>query len=76
MQGADYKILSLDISRLSGVQNVTAASETFGRNSSGRIPVKMQPGTEPVQMDYYAVDRNFPEVFNLKLLAGELLHEI
>ena len=75
LQGADYKILSLDISRLSGVQNVTAASETFGRNSSGRIPVKMQPGTEPVQMDYYAVDRNFPEEFNLKLLAGELLHE-
>ncbi|MDB5246099.1 MAG: hypothetical protein JWQ40_493 [Segetibacter sp.] len=75
LQGADYKVLSADIGRLSGVQNITAASETFGRNSSGHIPLKMQPGAEGMEANYYDVDRNFPEVFNLKLLAGTTFPE-
>jgi putative ABC transport system permease protein len=69
-EGADPKILSAEIQRVSGVQNITATSATFGRNSSGLIPIKLQPGSEGMQANYYDVDRNFAEVINLKFLAG------
>ncbi len=70
LQGADHKILSAEISRLSAVQNITATSTMLGRNTSGRSNVRLQPGTDPIQMDYYAVDQNFIAAMNLKLLAG------
>ncbi|GEO09209.1 ABC transporter permease [Segetibacter aerophilus] len=73
--GADPKILSAEIERVSGVQNVTATSATFGRNSSGHIPVKLQPGAQAIEANYYDVDRNFTEVMDLKIVAGENLPE-
>jgi putative ABC transport system permease protein len=41
--GADPAILSAEIERVSGVQDVTATSATFGRNSSGHIPLSCNP---------------------------------
>lgn len=75
LEGADQKILCGEIKGLSGVQNVTATSTTFGRDASGRVPVRLQSGAEAMQTDYYDVDRNFTEVMNLKLLAGETFPE-
>jgi putative ABC transport system permease protein len=69
--GADPAILSAEIERVSGVQDVTATSATFGRNSSGHIPVKLQPGAQAMEANYYDVDRNFTKVMDLKILAGE-----
>lgn len=70
LQGADQKILSDEIGRLSGVQNITATSAMLGRNTSGKSVVRLEPGNETIQMDYYSVDRNFIDVMNLKLLSG------
>lgn len=75
LQEADYNILSADMGGFSGVQNVTAASETFGRNSSGHVMLKMEPGAEGMEANYYDIDRNFPEVFDLKFLAGATFPE-
>ena len=70
-EGADPKILAAEIERVSGVQNVTATSATFGRNSSGHIPLKLQPGQQAMGANYYDVDRNFTKVMDLKIVAGE-----
>ncbi len=70
LQGADHKILSAEISRLSAVQNITATSAMLGRNTSGKSIVKLQPGANTMQIDYYDVDQNFVAAMNLKLLAG------
>jgi putative ABC transport system permease protein len=69
--GTDAAILSSEVQRVSGVQHVTATSATFGNNSSGHITVKLQPGADAMEANYYDVDRNFTNVMNLKILAGE-----
>ncbi|MGI8635811.1 MAG: FtsX-like permease family protein, partial [Segetibacter sp.] len=70
-EGADVSILSAEIQRVSGVQNVTATSATFGRNASGRITVKLKPGAYGLDMNYYDVDENFPNIMKLQLVAGQ-----
>jgi putative ABC transport system permease protein len=71
LQGTNPKILATEIRRLSGVQSVTASSETFGRSSSGQVPVKLEPGANLVKLDYYDVDTNFVSAMNLKIIAGQ-----
>jgi putative ABC transport system permease protein len=73
LQGADHKILSSEIAGLSGVENITATSEPFGRNISGHVRTNLQPGTDAMPIQYYDVDKNFAAVMDLKLLAGQPL---
>lgn len=70
-EGSDHEILAAEIQRVSGVQNITATSATFGRNSSGHIALKLKPGEAGIEANYYDVDRNFTQVLHMKLLAGE-----
>ena len=71
LQGTDQATLAAEIGRLSGVQNITASSDVFGRNSSGSILAKLQTEKEPVKIDYYDVDRNFIATMGLKLATGQ-----
>jgi putative ABC transport system permease protein len=69
-ESTDSRLLSTEIKRLGGVVDVTATSQPFGRNTSGRVSLKKQPAGESFQMDHYDVDGNFADVMGLNLLAG------
>jgi putative ABC transport system permease protein len=71
LQGADRALLTAEIGRLSGVQNVAASSGVFGGNSPGSILAKLQADKEPIKMDFYDVDRNFIATMGLQLSAGQ-----
>jgi putative ABC transport system permease protein len=70
LNGADYRIMADEITRISGVQRVGATSEHLGISASGHTPIKSQPGTEAINMDFFDVDSNFVHVMGLQLLAG------
>lgn len=70
LNGTDYTLLSNEIKKLPGVEEMAAVSDNPGRYSSGTALIKQQPGDQPVKIDYYDADAGFVPVMKLGLLAG------
>lgn len=65
-------VLAAEISRISGVEEVTMMSGNFGKYSTGRVPFAPGKGdTKPLTADYYFVDRGTVDVMGLDLVAGK-----
>lgn len=70
LQGISYTLLSSELSKVNGVERISATSTNLGRDVTGNMEVKVEPGSNPVQLGYYAVDANFIDNMRLQLLAG------
>jgi putative ABC transport system permease protein len=70
LNGNNYDLVSHDMASLSGVLQVSASSTNPGKDVTGTANVSLQPGMQPVGMDYYFTDRNFIGNMKLRLLAG------
>jgi putative ABC transport system permease protein len=70
LQGTSYPLLSSELSKINGVERISAISTNLGRDVTGTMELKVQPSSNPVQVGYYAVDANFIATMRLKLLAG------
>ena len=75
LNDTDYKTLSQEIALLNGVENISATSTNLGRSASGDVLVKLAPGKDPINMEYYDVDPNFISNMRLSLLAGNTFTE-
>jgi putative ABC transport system permease protein len=68
---SDPRILCQQISRLNGVENISATSTNLGRNASGTVMIRQRNGKDFINMDYYDVDQNFITNMRLQLIAGQ-----
>jgi putative ABC transport system permease protein len=68
---SDARILRQQISRLNGVENISAASTNLGRNASGTVMIRQPNIKQSINMDYYDVDQNFITNMRLQLVAGQ-----
>ncbi|MBC7848819.1 MAG: ABC transporter permease [Chitinophagaceae bacterium] len=75
LQGTDRELLSRELTSISGVEKVSAASENLGKNVSGSITVKRQAANEAIGIDYYDVQAEFPKTMGLIFLAGNTFPE-
>ena len=72
LNGADHEVVSREISRLNGVELISATSTNLGRSAAGSVAVKPALGSEPIKMEYYDVDGNFISNMGLTLVAGNI----
>jgi putative ABC transport system permease protein len=70
LNGSNYDVLNNAISRLHGVEQVSASSDIPGRFGNAYCLVKPEPGSEPIQIEYCDADAGFISNMGLKLLAG------
>ncbi len=65
-------VLSSEIARIGGVEQVTMMSGNFGKYSTGRAQLALEKGdAKPLTADYYFVDHGTVDVFRLDLIAGK-----
>lgn len=65
-----YELMVHDLQQVNGVVTVSASSDNPGKDVTGTTSVNLQPGQQPIGMDYYFTDRNFISNMQLRLLAG------
>jgi putative ABC transport system permease protein len=70
LNGSGYYVLNNAITRVHGVEQVSASSDLPGRFDNDHCLVKPEPGSEPIQMDYMDTDAGFIGTMGLRLLAG------
>ncbi len=69
LQGNDYKLLSNEIGRHANVASISLSSGKLGFNSSYGT-IQKQKTQSPIDLNYYIVDQNFVQDFELELIAG------
>jgi putative ABC transport system permease protein len=67
---AEQPIIKHELEQLSGVTSVASISTIPGKDASGTVRVRPEPGKEPIGMDYYYADAGIINTINLTLLAG------
>jgi putative ABC transport system permease protein len=73
LQGADVRLLSEEVSRLSGVENISAVSANFGHHASGSVAVVQNKGDQGVHVNYYFTDPAILATLRLTLLVGNVM---
>lgn len=71
LQGQDYEILRTELSRLSFVQQISAASNIPNTGTFSDMEVKTNFTEDPLDFNYYAVDENYIDNLGLTLVAGK-----
>ncbi len=74
LQNVDYKLLKNELSNITGVKQISAASRRFGLFAVG-TDVKKSKSSASVDTDIYFTDRNIVETMDLTLLAGSTFPE-
>lgn len=67
---AELPIIKHELEQLNGVTSIASISTIPGKDASGTMRVRPEPGKEPIGMDYYYADANIINTLNLTLLAG------
>jgi putative ABC transport system permease protein len=69
--GGDENIMKTELSGISGVENIAALSDNFGRYPSGTISASLDRNeAKPPQLQYYYGDEQLIPVMHLQLKAG------
>jgi putative ABC transport system permease protein len=69
--GADEKLLRNELSAITGVENIAALSDNFGRYPSGTVSASLdRDEAKPLQLQYYYGDEQLIPVMQLQLKAG------
>ena len=66
----DAPVLSTELTRISGVDQVAASSGEVGRDASGTSLLKREPTDQSFAIPYYDVDTAFLSLMNLRIMAG------
>lgn len=71
LNGADHRLVSERLANVSGVQDVLAVSDNFGKQVSGSGDVRIADGgKEVLQMNYYLSEGGLVSMMGLQLRAG------
>lgn len=71
LQSHDPELISSEFTQVPGVENVTFTSHHPAVGRSQGESVKLNPEDEDVTIYHFSVDKNYPDVMGLKLIAGE-----
>lgn len=70
--GKSHDVLSTELSRIGGVENISASSGNFGRYATGTVSVSRVPDNrQPLKINYYFIDSGVIPVSDLTLMAGK-----
>lgn len=70
LQGADVQLLTDELSRLSGVESITAVSDNFGHSPSGVTGTVVNKNDNPIDINYYFAEPDILAAMGLTLVAG------
>lgn len=67
---AEQPIIKHELEQLNGVTSVASISTIPGRDASGSTHVRLEPGKDPISIDFYHADAGMINAFGLTIVAG------